>query len=120
MSGVQPRTFHVSKDETYDGNNNLIRSICHVSIFSDFGLEWKVNAKRFKIVAKNLPKSSQNTILVPKTTASFTNVILHVVEIKQEIYPNYVNPKSLFINLCNFSNEDGMPSISLCPSTFYL
>jgi hypothetical protein len=60
--------------------------------FSDFGLEWKVNAKRFKIIVKNLPKNSQNIILTQKTMASITNVILRVLEIKQELHPNYVDP----------------------------
>jgi hypothetical protein len=53
-------TMHVSKDDAYDANNNVIRSIYQVLIIGDFNLQWRVNTKRFRIVAKNLRKNSQN------------------------------------------------------------
>jgi Tat protein secretion system quality control protein TatD with DNase activity len=58
MFGFHPRNVHVSKDEVYDHNNNVIRSIYQVIVFGDFGLEWKLNARSFRIVVKNLSKSS--------------------------------------------------------------
>ncbi len=75
-------TIHVSKDDAYDVNNNVIRFIYQVSIIGDLDLVWRVNSERFKIIAKNLLKSSQNTILMPETVAFIANVILHFVEIK--------------------------------------
>jgi Tat protein secretion system quality control protein TatD with DNase activity len=51
MFGFHPRIVHVSKDELYDHINNVIRSIYHVLVFGNFGLEWKVNVGSFKIVA---------------------------------------------------------------------
>ncbi len=42
------------------------------------------------------------------------------MEIKQEVVPKCVNPQSLFIDLWDLFDEDGMPSISLCSSTFSL
>ncbi len=50
------RTVNISKDNAYDGNKNVIRSIYQVIVMGDFVLEWKVNVERFKIVAKNLSK----------------------------------------------------------------
>jgi hypothetical protein len=41
------------------------------------------------------------------------NVVPHLMEIKQEVVPKHLDLQSLFIDLCNSSNEDGMPSISL-------
>ncbi len=119
MFGFHLKTIHVSKDETYDDNNNIIRSIYQVLVFSDFGLVWRVNVKRFKIIAKNLSKSSQNIFLLEIAT-SIANVILHLVEIKQEVVPKHVNLQFSFIDLNDSSNVDGMPSISFCPSTFSL
>jgi hypothetical protein len=63
MFGFHSGIVHVSKDETYDDNNNVIRSIYQVPVLGDFSLEWKVNGGRFRIVTKNLPKSFQNIIL---------------------------------------------------------
>jgi hypothetical protein len=38
--------------------------------------------KGSRLLQKNLPKSSQNTILMSKTMVDVINVILHVMEIK--------------------------------------
>jgi len=43
-------------DKTYDGNNNVIKSNYQVLVLGDFILEWRVNAEKLKIVAKNLLK----------------------------------------------------------------
>jgi hypothetical protein len=92
MFGFHPRIVHVSKHEAYDDNNNVIRSIYQVVVFGDFGLEWRVNARRFKIIVENHPKSSQNIVLMLETMASIANAISHLVEIKQEVLPKRVNP----------------------------
>jgi len=39
MFGFHLGIVHVSKDKTYDDNNNVIRSIYQVPILGDFGLE---------------------------------------------------------------------------------
>jgi len=62
MFNFYPRTMDVSKDDACDANNNVIRSIYHVSIIGDLGLEWRVNAEKFKIIVENLSKSSQNIV----------------------------------------------------------
>ncbi len=46
----------MSKDEAYNDNNNVIKSMYQVSVLGDFGLEWRVNAKRITNVAENLSK----------------------------------------------------------------
>ncbi len=75
----------------YDDNNNVIRFIYQVPILADFGLEWRVNAKRIKIVAKDFTKSSQNIILTLKIVTIVANAIMHLVDIKQEVVPKCVN-----------------------------
>jgi hypothetical protein len=85
MFGCHPRIVHVSKDDAYDTNNNDIKSIYQVLIIGDFGLKWKVNVERFKIV------------LTLKILAYVINVVSHFVEIKQGVVPNHVN-----FNLCSY------------------
>ncbi len=58
MLGFHLGIVHVSKDDAYDTNNNVIRSTYQVLVISDFDFEWRVNSRRFKIVAENLLKSS--------------------------------------------------------------
>jgi hypothetical protein len=58
MFNFHLRIIHVSKDDAYDANNNVIRFIYHVLVISDMGLKWRVNSRRFKIVVKNLPRRS--------------------------------------------------------------
>jgi hypothetical protein len=70
-------------DDPYDANNNIIRSNYQVQFISDLYLEWRVNSKLFKIVAKN------------------------ILEIKLEVFTNRVNPQSWFIDLCISFDEDG-------------
>jgi hypothetical protein len=57
MFGLHPGTIHVFKDDAYDANNNVIGFIYQVLVIGDFSFKWKVNAKRFRIVAENLLKS---------------------------------------------------------------
>jgi len=75
MFGFHLRIFYVSKDEMYDDNNNLIRSIYQVLVFGDFGLEWRVNAGRFKIVVENLLKIFQNIVLTLEIVAFILSVV---------------------------------------------
>ncbi len=82
MFGFHLINIQVSKDETFDDNNNVIRSNYQILVFGDFGLVWRVNVGRFKTVAENLPKSSQNIVLMLEIAASIVNVISHLVEIK--------------------------------------
>jgi len=57
MFGFHLGTIHVSKNEKYDDNNNVIKYIYQVLVLGDFGLESRVNVWRFKIVVENFPKS---------------------------------------------------------------
>jgi hypothetical protein len=43
MFGFHLGTIHVSKNEKYDDNNNVIKYIYQVSVLGDFGLESRVN-----------------------------------------------------------------------------
>ncbi len=71
MFGFHLGTIHVSKNETYDDNNNVIRSIYQVLVLGDFGLESRVNVGRFRIVVENFPKSFQNIVLTPKNCSIY-------------------------------------------------
>jgi hypothetical protein len=51
---------------------------------------------------------------------SIANVILHLVDIKQEVVPKCVDPQYLFRDLCDLSDEDATPSISLYPSFLHM
>jgi hypothetical protein len=82
---------HIPKDDAYDANNNIIRSIYQVPIIVDFSLEWRMNVERFWIIVENLLRSSQNTILPLKNTTSVANVIPHLMEIKYEFFANCVD-----------------------------
>jgi hypothetical protein len=42
MFDFHPRTIHVSKDDAYDANNNVIRFIYQVLVIGDLNLELKV------------------------------------------------------------------------------
>jgi len=92
MFGFHLRIVHVSKDEAYDDNNNVIRSIYQIPVLGHFGLEWRVNAGRFRIIVKKNSKSFQKIFLTPKTTTSVANVVPHLVEIKQMVVPKRVDP----------------------------
>jgi hypothetical protein len=116
MFGFHLRIVHVSKDDAYDANNNVIISNYQVPIIVDLGLEWRVNFRRFNIVVENLSKSFQNIVLTPNIAASVVNVVSHLVEIKQEVFANHVNPQSLLIDLCDSFDEDGTPIISFYTS----
>jgi hypothetical protein len=57
MFGFHSKIVHVSKDKTYDDNNNVIRSIYQFLVLGDFRFEWRVNFRKFRIVGENLLKS---------------------------------------------------------------
>jgi hypothetical protein len=42
MFGFHLEIIHVSKDDAYDANNNVIKSIYQVLVIGDLGLEWRV------------------------------------------------------------------------------
>jgi hypothetical protein len=92
MLGFHLGIAHVSKDDAYDANNNLIRSIYLTLVIGDLVLKWRVNFGRFKIVMENCFENFQNIILMPKTTTLVANAIPHLVEIKQEVLARRVDP----------------------------
>jgi hypothetical protein len=82
MIDFHPIMAHEPKDDANDANNNVIRPIYQVPIIDDFNLEWRVNAEKFRIIAENLSKNSQNTMLTSKIATSITNVVPRFMEIK--------------------------------------
>jgi hypothetical protein len=76
MFGFQLKIMHVFKDNVYDDNKNVIKSIYQVPIIDDFGLKWMENFEKFTIVVKNLSKTPQNIILMPKIVAYVAKALL--------------------------------------------
>jgi hypothetical protein len=60
MFGFQFGTMHTSKDNVYDDNNNVIRSIYQVLVTTTQGSKWTFNIGKFSIIGKISPK-------IPKT-----------------------------------------------------
>jgi hypothetical protein len=58
MFGLQPNIVHISKDDAYDDNNNVTRSIYQVLVNVSQGLEGIFNGRMFKIVGEKQLKSS--------------------------------------------------------------
>ncbi len=52
---------------------------------------------------------------MPKTMTFVANVILHLMEMKQEVFTQCVNLQFSFIDLCDSCDEDGTLAISFCP-----
>jgi len=57
MFGFQLGTMHISKDNAYDDNNNVIRFVYQTPLSSAQGLEWSLHVRRFEIVGKTSPKA---------------------------------------------------------------
>jgi len=70
---------------------------------------------KVQVITENLLRSSQNIIVMLKTMTFVANVILHLMEMKQEVFTQCVNLQSSFIDLCDSCDEDGTVAISFCP-----
>jgi hypothetical protein len=49
MFSVHLEIIHVFKDDAYDANNNVIKSIYQVPVIGDLGLKWRVQGLGFKV-----------------------------------------------------------------------
>jgi hypothetical protein len=52
--GFQLKSLHMSKDATYDANNNVFSLVYQMSITTAQGQEWVVNSKCYKVVDDNV------------------------------------------------------------------
>jgi hypothetical protein len=59
MFGFRIGTVHISKNNVYDDNNNVIRIIYQALVSTTQGFEWTLNIGKFNIIRKNFPKISQ-------------------------------------------------------------
>ncbi len=76
MFGLQSNIVHISKDDAYDDNYNVTKSIYQVLVNVNQWLEWTFNGERFRIVGENQLKSSQDIVFTLSTTTSITNDVL--------------------------------------------
>ncbi len=67
------------------------------------GLEWTLNTGKFNIIEEILTKISQNIILTLGTTPSIANDF----QVNDELMGVVSNHQIAFIDLCDFSDEDG-------------
>jgi hypothetical protein len=58
MFGFHLGIMHISRNETYDDNNKVMKSICKTHVFGPHGLQWMVNEGRFRIVGENITINS--------------------------------------------------------------
>jgi hypothetical protein len=57
MFRVQLRIVHISKDDAFDDDNNIIRFIYQVLFPIAHELGWILHVDRFRSIGENLPKS---------------------------------------------------------------
>jgi hypothetical protein len=76
---------------------------------------WIVTNGRYRIIGENVLNNTQNTIVTLGKTTSVANIVIGGVLIKEKPIvtsrdSKFLVPivKSLFINLCDSSNKDGL------------
>jgi hypothetical protein len=113
---------HISKVDAYDGNKNITISIYQILVSISQGLQWLFNTNIFKIVSNIMSKTSQNIMFTLRIATSMVNDVEHVMQIRLENTvvkedPSMFRPShnTLFIDLCDSSNDDGMLSNSSHP-----
>jgi hypothetical protein len=82
-------------------------------IFNSKGLLWLININKFRIIDNSMSKTSQKNMFMLGIFAYVVNEIKHGVEVKQQltIFGNkpsmfHLNHNSLFIDLCDSSNDN--------------
>jgi len=90
---------HISKENAYDDNNNVIRFVYHASVSTTQGLEWTFNTDKFNIIRENLPKNSQNMVLMLGIVPFFVNVIANDFQVTNELFNLVLNHKIAFMNV---------------------
>jgi len=68
------------------------------------GLQWTFNTRKLNIIGENLPKNSQNMVLMLGTIPFIANDF----QGNDKLIDVALNHKIAFINLCDFFDEDGM------------
>jgi hypothetical protein len=77
--------MHISRDNAYDDNNNVIRSVYHALVTNTQGLEWTFDINKFNIIGKNLFKNSQNIVLILGTILFVINDIANDFQVNDEL-----------------------------------
>jgi hypothetical protein len=114
MFGFQLGIVHSSNSNAYDDNNNVIKSIYQGLVTTTQQLECTFSTEKNSIIRKNLPKNSQNIVLT-LGTISIANVITNDFQVNDEVISVAPNHKIAFMDLCDFSDEDGMLQIFVHP-----
>ncbi len=91
--------MHTSKDNLYDDNNNVIIFVYQALVTTTQGLEWTFNTDKFNIIRENLPKNSQNMVLMLGIVPFFVNVIANDFQVTNELFNLILNHKIAFMNV---------------------
>jgi hypothetical protein len=92
----------------YDDNNNVIRFVYQDLVTTIQGLEWNFNIGEFNIIGESLPQNSQNIVLMLSIISSIANVIANDFQVNNKLIDVAPYHKIALIDLCDFSDEDGM------------
>jgi len=65
MFGFQLGSLHISKDVTFDANNNVSNSMYRMLATTIQGQEWVVSSRCYKVVGDNIFAHSKEAILMP-------------------------------------------------------
>ncbi len=101
-------SLHVFKDVSY-AEYIILCFVYQVLNVNPRGMFWTINNDMYWIVGENVLKISQDTIIKSSTTTLVVNIVAQGVMMKEK--PNAVSPNSkvsLFIDLCDSSNEDDL------------
>ncbi len=77
--------LHISKDVTYDVNNNILGLVYHVPTTTTQGQQGVVWSRQYIVVNDNVLTHLQETILMLNTTASMVKAMIMNINMKQEI-----------------------------------
>jgi len=106
-------SLHVYKDVSYTKDNIVLSYVYQVFTVNFKRMFWIVPNGKYWIIINHVLNNSHDIVLTLGTNASVVNIVAKNIMMKEE--PNLVSHdskfyivmvKSLFINLCDFSNKD--------------
>lgn len=107
----------MSKDVTYNANNNVSNSVYQMQITTTQGQEWVVSFGCYRVVGDNIFIHSQETIFTPiiatyvvKATIARGNTTEDIDDLDADLQPFDIAHSFVFIDLFSLSFEEDMPS----------
>ncbi len=120
MFAIKWRSLHVSKDVSYKDNNIVLSYVYQVLDVNPRRMFWTITNGRYQITGENVFNNSQDNVVTLGTSASMANIVVRSVVMKEK--PNVIFHdskffvpivESLFIDLCDSSNEDDLSPLDV-------